>query len=258
MPYIGHLRGQCGTWEEALRQWLLQLPSAETKRYVGNFLSVYRVRPAAEADANSDDDDVDEPFQLEPAALANALRTQTPAAKTAAGKARNDDRAHRVEAVLAQADAWWRHDAIPRTEYAADISRYEHLDSAAAQKAARRRPHQAEAGSTNEGNAGQGSVAASRSEEKEPAVRAWTQRLDGHSACNAEQHAAMNIVAQNVAPKCGLRKPRGEYRASTRRQKGNHANSKSGLPNRFKTTLVKTPWQREMSMPQATISNVSF
>ena len=71
-------------------------------------------------------------------------------------------------------------------------------------------------------------------------------------------HAAMNIVAQNVAPKCGLRKPRGEYRASTRRQKGNHANSKSGLPNRFKTTLVKTPWQREMSMPQATISNVSF
>ena len=77
VPYIGHLRGQCGTWEEALRQWLLQLPSAETKRYVGNFLSVYRVRPAAEADANSDDDDVDEPFQLEPAALANALRTQT-------------------------------------------------------------------------------------------------------------------------------------------------------------------------------------
>ena len=64
-------------------------------------------------------------------------------------------------------------------------------------------------------------------------------------------HAAMNIVAQNVAPKCGLRKPRGEYEASTRRQKGNHANSKSGLPNRFKITLGKTPWQGKMSMPQA-------
>eukprot|EP00435_Cladocopium_sp_Y103_P006429 s3270_g2.t1 len=58
IPYLGHLRGEEDSWESSLRAWLLRLPSAETKRHVGNFLSVYRVRPAADADNNSDDDDV--------------------------------------------------------------------------------------------------------------------------------------------------------------------------------------------------------
>ena len=107
VPYAGHLRNETEKWESSLRQWLTQLPSAETKRYVGNFLSVHRVRPAAEADANSDDDDADEPFQLERVQLAEALRTLTPAGKNMSSKTVNDDRAHRVEAALAQADAWW-------------------------------------------------------------------------------------------------------------------------------------------------------
>ena len=33
-----------------LREWLLHLPCEETKRYVGNFLAVYRVRPEHEAE----------------------------------------------------------------------------------------------------------------------------------------------------------------------------------------------------------------
>ena len=56
VPYAGHLRGRFNSWEGSLRQWLTQLPSAETRRYVGIFLSVYRVRPGADVDANSDDD----------------------------------------------------------------------------------------------------------------------------------------------------------------------------------------------------------
>ena len=91
------MRGQQESWEDALRRWLRRLPCAETKRHVGNFLSVYRVRPSAEADGNSDDDGADEPFVLAPEQLPGALRTQLPAHSHRSGPAHNDDRAHRVE-----------------------------------------------------------------------------------------------------------------------------------------------------------------
>ena len=45
VPHLHRLRREDATWEQSLREWLLQLPCEETKRYVGNFLSVYRVRP---------------------------------------------------------------------------------------------------------------------------------------------------------------------------------------------------------------------
>ena len=52
VPYLGNLLGEHTSWEDSLRAWLQRLPSADTKQYVGNFLSVFRVRPAAEADSN--------------------------------------------------------------------------------------------------------------------------------------------------------------------------------------------------------------
>eukprot|EP00435_Cladocopium_sp_Y103_P052258 s774_g16.t1 len=103
VPYLGHLRGEEDSWESSLRAWLLRLPSAETKRHVGNFLSVYRVRPAADADNNSDDDDVDEPFHLQPADIATALRTLLPARNNKASKTSNDHRCEQMEAALTQA-----------------------------------------------------------------------------------------------------------------------------------------------------------
>ena len=54
VPHLHRFRRENATWEQSLREWLLQLPCEETKRYVGNFLSVYRVRPENEGD-NSDD-----------------------------------------------------------------------------------------------------------------------------------------------------------------------------------------------------------
>ena len=200
VPYAGHLRGKAETWEEALRHWLLQVPAAETKRYVGNFLSVYRVRPAADADANSDDDDVDEPLQLEPTELAKALQTLTPAKRTDAGKAVNDDRAHRVEAALAQADAWWQYRVLAAAAGATGAARgaagesggggamYATVDSAAAQKAARRRETQSPAPTKNVGTTAVGSVAAT-TRAADPAVQAWAASLDSHGTCNPEQQA---------------------------------------------------------------------
>ena len=81
VPYLGNLLGEHTSWEDSLRAWLQRLPSADTKQYVGNFLSVFRVRPAAEADSNSDDDNADTKFQLNHENLGKALRTQMPPQK---------------------------------------------------------------------------------------------------------------------------------------------------------------------------------
>ena len=189
VPYAGHLLGQFETWEESLRKWLTHLPAAETKRYVGNFLSVYRVRPAGEVDANSDDEDVDEPFQLGLAALTTALQTQTPAEKKLAAKAVNDDRAHRVEAALARADAWWKPSAAPAALRPSEVVEYASLDSAAAQKAARRKPAQPNAAAKDDRQVVPGSLVATATTAKELAVQAWAESLASHATCNPEQRS---------------------------------------------------------------------
>ena len=76
--HAANLRQQSDTWEESLRAWLQTLPSQETKKHVGNFLSVYRVRPTDEEGANSDNSDVDEPLHLTAESATKALQTQMP------------------------------------------------------------------------------------------------------------------------------------------------------------------------------------
>ncbi|CAL1148725.1 unnamed protein product [Cladocopium goreaui] len=75
VPFVGRLKAAEATWVDALRMWLTHLPCEETKRYVGNFLSVYRVRPSGAEDANSDDSGVDEPLLVTPTTLPTALQT---------------------------------------------------------------------------------------------------------------------------------------------------------------------------------------
>ena len=72
--YIKHLREPGTTWDRSLRRWLLQLPCAETKQYVGNFLSVYRVRPDTELD-NSDNEDDNEDLVVTEELLGVACQT---------------------------------------------------------------------------------------------------------------------------------------------------------------------------------------
>ena len=78
VPYAGHLCENGGTWEEALRRWAQRLPCQESKRHLGNFLSVYRIRPPAEAQENSDDSDADEALELSVDDLPTALQTSEP------------------------------------------------------------------------------------------------------------------------------------------------------------------------------------
>ena len=75
VPFVGRLKAPEETWVDALRMWLTHLPCEETKQYVGNFLSVYRVRPSGVEDANSEDSGVDEPLLVTPTTLPTALQT---------------------------------------------------------------------------------------------------------------------------------------------------------------------------------------
>eukprot|EP00438_Fugacium_kawagutii_P008899 Skav215707 [mRNA] locus=scaffold2573:242958:252224:+ [translate_table: standard] len=77
VPHLQRLRLEGGTWEASLRQWLCHLPCEETKRYVGNFLAVYRVRPENEVD-NSDDEDDKDNLVVTAGELAQACDTQVP------------------------------------------------------------------------------------------------------------------------------------------------------------------------------------
>eukprot|EP00959_Pyramimonas_sp_CCMP1952_P459641 9478558-Pyramimonas_sp.AAC.1 len=77
--FAGALRGYAQTWEAALVSWLDGgVQSEEAARYVGNSLSVYRVRPreADFADGRSDEDVSDEEFEVDFDQLGEALTSR--------------------------------------------------------------------------------------------------------------------------------------------------------------------------------------
>ena len=195
VPHLSQLLGSNETWEDALREWLLRLPCAETKRHVGNFLSVYRVRPSAEADANSDDDGVDEPFTLCPADVAAALRTQFPAQKASSSKAANDDRAIRSESAMNTADQLWQAPARPQRSSgdSGASTPYSALDLKAMQQAARKRFNAGPAVASPEPS----SVTVHPCQASAAAVRTWAAALS-HAPCNPEQRAFCELVAARV------------------------------------------------------------
>ena len=59
VPFAGHLRKSSETWQDAMSVWLDgNILCEESRRYVGNYLSVHRMRPVdddASAADNSDD-----------------------------------------------------------------------------------------------------------------------------------------------------------------------------------------------------------
>ncbi|CAK9093944.1 Uncharacterized zinc-type alcohol dehydrogenase-like protein YdjJ [Durusdinium trenchii] len=135
VPFLGHLLGKHESWEDSLRNWLQRLPCAETKRNVGNFLSVYRVRPHAEADGNSDDDGADEPIVLTTAQLPGALRTQLPAQRRKKNSAQNDEQGNRAEEAIQQADTLWCTPIPTQPPTPKQSATYEVICCAAARKA---------------------------------------------------------------------------------------------------------------------------
>ena len=134
VPFAGRLKLPDETWIAAMRLWLLYLPCEETKRYVGNFLSVYRVRPTNVEDGNSDDSGVDEALVVTPATLPVAMQTSFWQTGKRAANPKRGDAAAMDDPVLAsyqeaaqQAEAAWQapHAAGPvpgRNPYEAQAS----------------------------------------------------------------------------------------------------------------------------------------
>ena len=196
VPYLGHLLGNHPSWEASLRAWLLRLPSAETKRHVGNFLSVYRVRSAGEAEANSDDDDADEPLELKAADLSRALLTEAPAQQRRAGKGANDDRATRVEKAMTQIDAVWSNKGKP-TWQPEHNSEYSARDSAAAKKASRQKPSQPLFADEESNRAG-GTATRDAPRATGTDVTEWLAKVETSQQCNPEQYEFCRKVAGRV------------------------------------------------------------
>ena len=195
IPYLGHLRGEDDSWEASLRAWLLRLPSAETKRHVGNFLSVYRVRPAGEADNNSDDDDVDEPFHLQPADIASALQTLLPARNSRAGKTCNDQRAAQMEAAVKQVDHLWKSDAAARVT-PDNRSQFTDIDPKTARQAIRGKKSEDPLPVSSQNNPG--SITVTLRKAAEGSVQTWLADLKSNSRCNADQRSFCEKVAGRV------------------------------------------------------------
>ena len=80
VKYAGHLRADDETWQDALEVWLDgNVICQEAARYVGNFLSVHRMRPRDDDDSNdgnSQDIASDEELEISRHELADALTTR--------------------------------------------------------------------------------------------------------------------------------------------------------------------------------------
>ena len=198
VPYLGDLKATDATWEHALRTWLRRLPCMETKRYVGNFLSVYRVRPTGEEDGNSDDDAIDEPLKLNTEKdLDMALRTLLPAYQQKVTKTENDATAGRIAESLSRVDALWKTPRPPANTGPASPAAYCDLDSAAALKATRKRG-QPNVYDPNRVEASNPSIQCTRNESTPEAVERWLNSLQATSTCNEEQRHFCSRVATRV------------------------------------------------------------
>ena len=79
VPFVGSRRQGAETWQEALQTWLDGgILCNEAARYVGNFLSTYRVRPGDDDSdgGNSDDLISDDELQVSKASLEEALTSR--------------------------------------------------------------------------------------------------------------------------------------------------------------------------------------
>ena len=78
VPYAGELRSEELTWQDTMREWLDgNLSCKESMRFVGNFLSVHRVRPQDDHnDIHSSDAFSDEELVVKNEDLETALTTR--------------------------------------------------------------------------------------------------------------------------------------------------------------------------------------
>ena len=169
----------------------------ESKSHLGNFLSVYRVRPPADAEENSDDSDVDEALTLAPEDLQTALQTSEP------NQAQKDKQSQAVISATGfeLVNATWPQ--VPsQARPSAQATGYENIDIPALKKALRRNNPPSGTCAVGQGDAEDILIDAS-AQVGTPgpgpaAVKAWAAQLP-ESLCNPEQKEFCRKVADRVA-----------------------------------------------------------
>ena len=154
---------------------------------------MYRVRPAADVDSNSDDDNIDTKFDLGHDKLDAALRTQMPAQKRAGTKIWNDDRVNDAEAAFARAEKFWAWPGCGNNLHA-DDALFAHVNPAAIQKAARKKPTSAMPLDISVPSG----IAAPDVPDFLSKVECWKKTLSDSGLCNAEQTQFCHLVADRI------------------------------------------------------------
>ena len=195
VPLLSNLKPEGGTWEDGLREWLLRLPSEETKQHVANFLSVHRVRPSADEEMNSDNEDVDSEYVLHPTDLPRALGTLAPVQRQQASKTKKDKRFVDTAAAFATAEALWQTEPGERVQHRTDCSTYEGYCPKAILAAARKRTPVSEPQSSP--FQAQGSTLGTQAGCRPAQVHGWVASL-ANGAANAEQQEFCRKVADQI------------------------------------------------------------
>ena len=197
VPHVRALRGANESWEHALRTWLRRLPCEETKRYIGNFMSVYRVRPAVEGQENSDDDAADTALHVTPIELADALQTKL----SSHGKRGQADSKDATDSLVAEAfrtaEEVWATDRVATGQEEKTKNAWAEVPAEAAIRAAKQKQRNPAPGPMR-GHETNPAVTLGRSEaEQVHNIHAWLHSLDSRK-CNAEQQAFCRKVAERV------------------------------------------------------------
>ena len=199
VPHVMQLRSENESWEAALRRWASHsLPCRETKQYLGNFLSVYRVRPAADAKENSDDEGADEALELSADMLPTALQTLQPAESQKKTVASEHAQSNVSATGFERAEAAWPKGPTSEASQTNQTD-LEQLDPKAMLRAIRhsdRQPKpQPSAAAAPERSA---STTATASAPTAQQAEAWAEDLS-LDQCNPEQKQFCKVVAKRVA-----------------------------------------------------------
>ena len=161
----------------------------ETKRYVGNFLSVYRVRPDNEGENSDDEDDATE-LVVTPEKLVEACQTQVPATEGESKKGKWASHRNLIVEAMEQANKYWKESAS---------GPWDGADSKSLLKGVRRKTVAAD---RRQGHSDL--VVEPHVEHRVVDIASKTQEIEGwaagvaHAGCNAKQAEVCNRVAQQI------------------------------------------------------------
>ena len=208
--HVTALRAVDESWEKALRDWLLKLRCQETKDYIGNFMSVYRVRPAVEGLENCDDEEADAALHLQPGDLEQALRTKLSSHGKVSVPERKEAADDLVAAALQKADEVWATEKTQVVQADKTANTWAEVPAEEAIRAAKKRKSKRERGATQR-DAASPTVAIVTRSEQEQKIDEWVQGLDV-SKCNAEQKDFCERIAARVVLVIAARWLRGRCR----------------------------------------------